>query len=254
MGEPSASSTDNVANNALHQPAPTRSIVAEDDDEPPCSGLAPKNLQVINQFTSSSILNTSGTVSTPMKGGSSAETSEKTTDPFNEKKLVEREEISATCSATTGDALERNDTLVPAEVRPRTYAASMHRGVSRLRALFTPQRNLGPSPSYNVSIRETLRYTPLNILLLFIPVSWALHYTHQSPTLIFVFSCLAIIPLAALLGLGTEQIALRTSQSVGGLLNATLGNVLELIIAGVALKQVRHSFLYFFKTILTYRM
>jgi Ca2+:H+ antiporter len=89
------------------------------------------------------------------------------------------------------------------------------------------------------SLKATIRYSPLNFLLVFIPVSWALHYTHQSPTLIFVFSCLAIIPLAALLGLGTEQIALRTSQSVGGLLNATLGNIIEMIIAGIALKQVR---------------
>ncbi|KAJ6551813.1 Sodium/calcium exchanger protein-domain-containing protein [Mycena capillaripes] len=67
-----------------------------------------------------------------------------------------------------------------------------------------------------------------------------MHYTHQSATLIFVFCCLGIIPLAALLGLGTEQIALRTSHSVGGLLNATLGNIVEMIIAGIALKQVMY--------------
>lgn len=82
-------------------------------------------------------------------------------------------------------------------------------------------------------------YTPLNICLLFIPVSWALHYTHQSATLVFIFSALGIIPLAALLGFGTEQIAVRTSSAVGGLLNATLGNVVEMIIAGIALKEVR---------------
>jgi len=84
-------------------------------------------------------------------------------------------------------------------------------------------------------MKNVLLYSPLNILLLFIPVSWALHWTHQSDTVIFVVSALAIVPLAALLGLGTEQIALRTSQAVGGLLNATLGNVVELIIAGIAL-------------------
>jgi Ca2+:H+ antiporter len=62
--------------------------------------------------------------------------------------------------------------------------------------------------------------------------------------LIFVFSCLAIVPLAALLGLGTEQIAIRTSQSFGGLLNATLGNIIEMIIAGIALKQVSYTHRY----------
>lgn len=83
-------------------------------------------------------------------------------------------------------------------------------------------------------------YTPLNLCLLFIPVSWALHYTHQSATLVFVFSALGIVPLAALLGFGTEQIALKTSMSVGGLLNATLGNIVEMIIAGIALGKVRY--------------
>lgn len=111
---------------------------------------------------------------------------------------------------------------------------------SRIRTLFTPTHEIGPRPSYLESFKAALLYSYLNILLLFIPVSWALHYTHQSATLVFVFSCLAIIPLAALLGLGTEQIALRTSQSVGGLLNATLGNVVEMIIGGIALKQVCH--------------
>ena len=86
--------------------------------------------------------------------------------------------------------------------------------------------------------KATVRYTPLNFCLLFIPVSWALHYTHQSATLIFVFSCMGIIPLAALLGFGTEQVAHRTSSTVGGLLNATLGNVVEMIIAGIALSEV----------------
>ena len=109
---------------------------------------------------------------------------------------------------------------------------------SRLRTLFRPAHPIGPVPGYRSSLKATLLYTPLNICLLFIPVSWALHYTHQIHTLVFVFSALAILPLAALLGLGTEQIALRTSQAVGGLLNATLGNVVEMIIAGIALKEV----------------
>jgi Ca2+:H+ antiporter len=110
---------------------------------------------------------------------------------------------------------------------------------ARLKALFTPAVPItGPAPTFVQSLMATLKYTPLNICLLFIPVSWALHYTHQSAMLIFVFSALGIIPLAALLGFGTEQIAVRTSSSVGGLLNATLGNIVEMIIAGIALKEV----------------
>ncbi|KAA1069958.1 hypothetical protein PGTUg99_004773 [Puccinia graminis f. sp. tritici] len=46
---------------------------------------------------------------------------------------------------------------------------------------------------------------------------------------------LAIIPLAKLLGFGTEEIAMRVGQTLGGLLNATLGNAVELIVAILAL-------------------
>lgn len=48
-------------------------------------------------------------------------------------------------------------------------------------------------------------------------------------------SFLAIIPLAKLLGFGTEELAMRVGQTIGGLLNATLGNVVELIVAILAL-------------------
>ncbi|KAF9025790.1 calcium/proton exchanger [Hymenopellis radicata] len=107
----------------------------------------------------------------------------------------------------------------------------------RIRVLFTPVLPLGPEPTFLASFKAAATYTPLNLCLLFIPVSWTLHYTHQSDTLVFVFSALGIIPLAALLGFGTEQIALKTSMSVGGLLNATLGNIVEMIIAGIALSK-----------------
>lgn len=108
---------------------------------------------------------------------------------------------------------------------------------SRLRALFTPTRHIGPAPSYARSALNTVRYSPLNVLLAFIPVSWALHAAHQSDAAVFVTSALAIIPLAALLGFGTEQIAIRTSSAVAAFLNASLGNLVELLIAGIALSR-----------------
>ncbi|CAG8534110.1 13283_t:CDS:2, partial [Acaulospora colombiana] len=106
---------------------------------------------------------------------------------------------------------------------------------SRLRALFTPTKPVGPAPNYARSFINIFKFSPLNILLAFIPVSWALHFTHQSDTLIFATSALSVLPLAALLGFGTEQVAIRTSSAVAGLLNASLGNLTELIIAGICL-------------------
>ena len=58
----------------------------------------------------------------------------------------------------------------------------------------------------------------------------------EAHTLLFVLSVLAIIPLAGLLSRATESVAARTGDMVGGLLNATLGNLTELVIALAALQ------------------
>jgi len=67
-------------------------------------------------------------------------------------------------------------------------------------------------------------------LLVFVPVSLAVEVFTRQPVIVFITSCLAIVPLAGLIGLATEQLADRTGPMVGGLLNATFGNVTELII------------------------
>ena len=77
----------------------------------------------------------------------------------------------------------------------------------------------------------------LNSLLIFLPVALYLeHFRPDAHTLIFFASCVAIIPLAGLMGKATEQIANRVGEGIGGLLNATFGNAAELIIAIVALR------------------
>lgn len=77
----------------------------------------------------------------------------------------------------------------------------------------------------------------LNALLVFVPVAFVMEYAlHASAVAVFVVSCLAVIPLAGLMGHATEQLAERMGQGVGGLLNATFGNAAELIIAVIALR------------------
>ena len=74
-------------------------------------------------------------------------------------------------------------------------------------------------------------------LLVFVPVVFAVEQlTHDAHTLLFVLSVLAIVPLAALLSHATESVAAKTGDAVGGLLNATLGNLTELVIALAALR------------------
>ena len=59
---------------------------------------------------------------------------------------------------------------------------------------------------------------------------------HWGPLPVFIFSALAIVPLAGQMGEATEKLASRLGAGVGGLLNATFGNAAELIIALVALQ------------------
>jgi len=58
----------------------------------------------------------------------------------------------------------------------------------------------------------------------------------EAHTLLFVLSVLAIVPLAALLSHATAAVTVKTGDTVGGLLNATLGNLTELVIALTALR------------------
>ncbi|KAI9615238.1 hypothetical protein H4Q26_011781 [Puccinia striiformis f. sp. tritici PST-130] len=100
-----------------------------------------------------------------------------------------------------------------------------------------PEKKLSQSnPTYKQSFDAIIRSSWLNLLLVFIPISWALHFaTPNQDAAIFTTCMLAIIPLAKLLGFGTEEIAMRVGQTLGGLLNATLGNAVELIVAILAL-------------------
>src|SRR6195952_5878950 len=87
----------------------------------------------------------------------------------------------------------------------------------------------------NPLIKE-IRHNPLLWLLVFVPVLFAAERLKpEAHTLLFVLSVLAIVPLAALLSHATESVAAKTGDTVGGLLNATLGNLTELVIALTAL-------------------
>lgn len=71
----------------------------------------------------------------------------------------------------------------------------------------------------------------LDWLLVLVPVSIVLELTGGNELLIFLTSAAAILPLAGLIGRSTEQLALHTGPRIGGLVNATFGNVTELVIA-----------------------
>ena len=77
----------------------------------------------------------------------------------------------------------------------------------------------------------TLSSNYVNFLLVFVPVGIVLGVLDIDPVAIFVVNFLAIVPLAALLSFATEELSAKMGQTLGGLLNASFGNAVELIVS-----------------------
>lgn len=77
----------------------------------------------------------------------------------------------------------------------------------------------------------------INVMLVAVPVGIALEYSPVNKIVVFVVNFLAIIPLAAMLSYATEELAMYIGETLGGLLNATFGNAVELIVGIIALSQ-----------------
>ncbi|ETS04745.1 hypothetical protein M419DRAFT_73493 [Trichoderma reesei RUT C-30] len=84
-------------------------------------------------------------------------------------------------------------------------------------------------------VRSVLCTSWLNLLLFFVPIGYVAYFLNINSTLIFIFNALAIVPLSSLLTDVTEKIASDAGDTVGAILNISLGNLVELILF-VALK------------------
>lgn len=90
-------------------------------------------------------------------------------------------------------------------------------------------------------LRATLLNSWINILLVAVPVGIALNFVNVNPVVIFVVNFIAIIPLAGMLSYATEEIALRTGETIGGLLNASFGSVLKFLFVWIVILTGLHS-------------
>ncbi|KAF8082121.1 hypothetical protein N665_0846s0004 [Sinapis alba] len=99
-------------------------------------------------------------------------------------------------------------------------------------------RDRSPNNTLLHSFKIVILSNKLNLLLPFGPLAILLHYLtyNNNKGWVFLLSLVGITPLAERLGYATEQLACYTGSTVGGLLNATFGNVTELIISIFALK------------------
>ncbi|KAG7600654.1 Sodium/calcium exchanger membrane region [Arabidopsis suecica] len=118
---------------------------------------------------------------------------------------------------------------------PQRKAASLMEQGS-LSASFRERATKTPMNSVLQSFKIVILSNKLNLLLPFGPLAILLHYLTDNKGWIFLLSLVGITPLAERLGYATEQLACYTGSTVGGLLNATFGNVTELIISIFALK------------------
>lgn len=111
---------------------------------------------------------------------------------------------------------------MPAETQPLVDRGVAH--AARQKTLFE-------------SFRWLFLNSPANWLLVFVPLGMAAEWGGWGSLPVFLLNFLAIVPLAKLLGDATEQVSLPLGPALGGLLNATFGNAVELIVGVVALLQ-----------------
>ncbi|KAK0748417.1 Sodium/calcium exchanger protein-domain-containing protein, partial [Apiosordaria backusii] len=88
---------------------------------------------------------------------------------------------------------------------------------------------------FSLTTRAILFSSIVNVLLVFVPVGFAVRFAHLPAGVVFGVNAVAIIPLAGLLSHATECVASRMGDTVGALMNVTFGNAVELIIFIIAL-------------------
>lgn len=140
-----------------------------------------------------------------------------------------RDPASETGSATITQGVLRRRTSGGREPSPTTTTTAERAPEAekekKSRLFF---KHITPKEPFTVrnQLQRTLLNSWINILLVAAPAGIAINYIHSvSRVVVFIVNFIAIVPLAAMLGFATEEIALRTGETVGGLLNATFGYV-----------------------------
>ncbi|BAB02801.1 calcium/proton exchanger [Arabidopsis thaliana] len=143
--------------------------------------------------------------------------------------------IEAQVEMVSANELENKSLFRQEEDATQTKEASLMEQGS-LSTSFPQHTPKAPKNSVLNSIKIVIFCNKLNLLLPFGPLAILVHYMIDSKGWVFLLTLVGITPLAERLGYATEQLACYTGPTVGGLLNATFGNVTELIISIFALK------------------
>lgn len=155
--------------------------------------------------------------------------------------INEEKEHDRIGDGTSSETYTNGTTFKPdQQVRSRTTGSKAEKhGLKKLFSKKSEENddNNGKKKKFTAwgQLRATLFNSWINVLLIASPVGIAVYYAHINPVAVFVINFIAIIPLAAMLSYATEEIALRTGEVIGGLLNASFGNAVELIVSIIAL-------------------
>ena len=89
-----------------------------------------------------------------------------------------------------------------------------------------------PAKGFTIT-KITLLSNYVNVLLVFVPLGIISGKMGWNPTTTFILNFFAIVPLAAVLSFATEEISIKLGETLGGLMNATFGNAVELIVSAM---------------------
>ncbi|OAA48891.1 Calcium/proton exchanger [Beauveria brongniartii RCEF 3172] len=156
------------------------------------------------------------------------------TKPANHDSSSERTPLLNGEGASNG-----NDTAGRTHHRPPTSGSNLkHFLINKRYTPGTEHRSIAVRSAANVwhITKVTLLSNYVNFLLVMVPLGIAAGKLKWSATAIFTINFFAIIPLAAVLSFATEEISTKLGDALGGLLNATFGNAVELIVSIVALR------------------
>lgn len=134
-----------------------------------------------------------------------------------------------------------NQSLLSSESGDRSFqhgvrgSATLFRERRRSFSHYGRFRTLSEIEAQQWPVRAIILSNYVNVLLVFVPLGIVAGQLHWSNTAVFFLNFIAIIPLASLLSFATEELSAHVGQTVGGLLNATFGNAVELIVSVIAL-------------------
>lgn len=179
----------------------------------------------------------------PNRDNTTPTTTTTTSTSLNQQPVESDQEKTQPHSQINNDELLNNTSHGTSVVKESPHAAQPGSLVDHPPKAEETQQQDFNSPSKNAFIEEVrrnarlaVRYSWLNVLLIFVPVGIIVAHINGIPGgIIFAMNCIAIIPLAGLLAFATESVARKMGDALGALLNVTFGNAVELIIFIIAL-------------------